>query len=179
VNRKFILNKKSQTELLGFAIVVLLISVGLLFVIGFIVLDKPTDTRVAYLQKQIGTNMNDALVETTTTCRKMTVRDLYIACMDGDPNICSGTDPLNTNTAACAYMNIFIKDRLESVLKPMGMYYSYSYRYGTVSADPQKTFAFSPPSDSFSGCTKQQSSLVFSSNTKRVFIFLDIYDCKR
>lgn len=173
--------KKSQTELLGFAIVVLLIAVGMLFVIGFIVLDEKTNTRAAYLYKQTATNLNDALLETTTTCRQLTVRELYLACMEDTNNandICPPVDfTIPTNTVpACRYLQGFISERLNETLGVLGYDYRYTYRYDNV----VEAYEWIDKSDrSVAGCGNQRSTLVLSGSARQAIIYLDIYDCKR
>lgn len=169
---------KSQSELLGLAIVVLLIAVGLLFVIGFVVLDTPTNSRSAYINKQLATNLNDALLETTTTCRNLNVRELYLVCMDNNRDICPLVNSsLNPNSvSACDYLNGFIENRLGDTLDKWGTYYQYSYRYDAINAPA----VWSHKSDgNTAGCDQQRSPLILKGDTKQVIIYLDIYDCKK
>jgi hypothetical protein len=183
-NKKF--TKKSQSELLGFAIVVLLVAVGMLFVIGFIVLNEKTDTRAPYLYKQMATNLNDALLETTTTCRNLNVRDLYMNCMDNDREMCPASDDSTLNpdsVTACTYLQTFIENRFKSTpsklgtLNDLGYYYQYSYRYNAVNAPANWSTRSSPPPTGFGSCKKERSTLLLS-GSKQLLIYLDIfYDC--
>lgn len=172
-------SKKSQQELLGFAVVVMLIAVGLLFVIGFYVLSPQVDSRTTYLHKQVATNMNDALLETTTTCRSQTVRELLLACVNDNEPICPPSDTLlgPEQVYACDYLSEFITHRLNETLDVWGYDYEYSIRYDTTSSQnyviPLKTNRISR-----AGCEQQRSPLTLPGANRPVNIYLDIFACK-
>jgi len=85
-------NKKSQTEMMGLVIVVILITLALLFVISFVVLRKPSTIRKQYTQSEIAANTLNALLETTTPCNKQKIRELLDDCASNPPGTiyCSG-----------------------------------------------------------------------------------------
>ena len=62
------MKRKSQTEMMGLVIVVILITLALLFVLSFVVLRKPTELKKQYTQSEIAANTLNALIHTTTIC---------------------------------------------------------------------------------------------------------------
>ena len=49
-------SRKSQTEMMGLVIVVILITLALLFVVSFIVLRKPSTLKKEYTQSELAAN---------------------------------------------------------------------------------------------------------------------------
>ena len=73
------LNKKAQMEILGLAIIIILIILGVLF--GIRVLRKqPTELQAEFEQKNIAVNYINTLLGTTTSCYKLTFRELIQDC---------------------------------------------------------------------------------------------------
>ncbi len=171
--------KKSQQELLGFAVVVMLVAIGLIFVIGFYVLNPTVDSRTTYLDKQIATNMNDALLETTTTCRSLSVRDLLLACVNDNEAICPADDTTTgpESVKACDYLSSFITHRLHSTLDVWGYDYEYSIRYDTTSSQ-NYVIPLQTNHPSRVGCEAQRSALPLAGANRPVLIYLDIFACK-
>jgi len=112
--------KKGQTEILGFAMVVLLITVGMLFVIGFIVLSEPSNIRQVYVDKQLAVNLNDAIISSTSSCKNIEFERLIVDCAGAKEIRCGGS--MNS----CD----FIQDNLENVifLETLDKWYM-EYRY--------------------------------------------------
>lgn len=72
--------KKAQMEILGLAMIVLLMSVGILFVIKFVFLTPSESPRATFTQKQIAQNFLSSLVQTNTPCSGASVADLMEDC---------------------------------------------------------------------------------------------------
>ena len=70
-------NKKSQAEIVGLAIIVLLITMGLLFFVKFGILDKKDDIKGSFIDSELANNMVDVLLKTTTDCKGSSVTDLF------------------------------------------------------------------------------------------------------
>tara|TARA_Y100000034_G_scaffold101681_1_gene126125 strand:+ start:783 stop:1283 length:501 start_codon:yes stop_codon:yes gene_type:complete len=81
--------KKAQMEILGLAIVVLLLSFGMLLVFQFVVLKTPTESiQKSYTQSQQANNILSAILKTSSGCKKTDLEELledlatneYIIC---------------------------------------------------------------------------------------------------
>ncbi|MDD5086794.1 MAG: hypothetical protein PHV16_03500 [Candidatus Nanoarchaeia archaeon] len=74
------IGKKSQAEIVGLVIIVLLITVGLLFFVRFVVLKPNSDAKRDYVDSELASNMINVLLKTTTDCKKSTMSDLFRDC---------------------------------------------------------------------------------------------------
>jgi len=73
-------NKKSQAEIVGLVIIVLLITIGLLFFVKFVVLKEPSDVKKTFVHSELASNMVKVLLETTTDCKESSVKALLQDC---------------------------------------------------------------------------------------------------
>jgi len=68
---------KAQMEMLGLALVVMLISVAMLFVVKFMVFEKPEEIKTDYTETELASNFISTLLETTVpTCRDLTFTEI-------------------------------------------------------------------------------------------------------
>lgn len=114
--------RNAQMEVMGVAIIVVLIAIALLFVISFKVnsASSAKNTQVAYGSEQLGTNFLAAALK-TTVCPKYTVEDLIAACAKGNGLSCSGN--------ACAEANATIQTITHKTLDPWGTGYRFNIIY--------------------------------------------------
>lgn len=113
---------KAQTELLGFVMVVVIISIAILFIVGFLLRTSQSDVRTDFIDKQLAINLNDAILETSTTCRGIPVRDLLLDCAQEKRLQCDGQ-------LSCDYLSeTAIPDLLEITVGASGRNSSFSYR---------------------------------------------------
>jgi hypothetical protein len=75
-------SRKAQLEIMGLAIVVLLISLAMLFVLSFMVTREPEQAKQTFTSNQMATNAVSALMLTTSTCNDLTVTELIQDCGD-------------------------------------------------------------------------------------------------
>lgn len=77
-------NKKSQMELLGLAIVIVLIAMGILFIIRFSVLKEPSETKKKYTFSELASNTVSAMLIANSgeECKNINIRDLLIDCAE-------------------------------------------------------------------------------------------------
>ena len=73
-------NKKSQAEIVGLVIIVLLITIGLLFVVRFVILREPPDLKEEFVHSELASNMINVLLKTTTDCKGSSVTELFQDC---------------------------------------------------------------------------------------------------
>jgi hypothetical protein len=84
--------KKAQMEILGLAIVVLLLILGMVFVVRFIALGDKGSIRKEVSESQIASNYIATYLDTTVEdCRKLTVEELLIDCAEGGASPTGGS----------------------------------------------------------------------------------------
>ena len=73
--------KKSQMEIMGLVIIVILITLGLFFVVRFIITKQPSEIKKSYTQTEIAANILNSLLKTTSKdCYGMDVTQLLQDC---------------------------------------------------------------------------------------------------
>ncbi len=86
--------RKAQIEMVGLVVVVVLLTLGVFFVIKFIVLKQPSTTRQEFLFTQMASNTANALLKTQTDCRGYDMTELIGDCAKNLPlgrKECSGS----------------------------------------------------------------------------------------
>ncbi|MBR9691285.1 hypothetical protein GOV06_00705 [Candidatus Woesearchaeota archaeon] len=102
--------KKSQTEIMGLAIIIILVSLAMLFVIQFIILKQPSDIKKTFTHKELAANTVNTLLSTTTDCRELSVSQLLNDCAEGGYTRC----PVGFS---CDYVEIVIQEILQQTLE--------------------------------------------------------------
>ena len=78
------ISKKSQMEILGLAIVVVLILVATIFVVRFLVLKTPTEYRKGFVSAELASNMLNTFLKTAAKdCSQLTMTELLQDCAQG------------------------------------------------------------------------------------------------
>lgn len=73
--------RKSQTEIIGLAIVVVLLIIGMTFVIRFILAKEPIDYKKQFTQAEIASNMLNTFLKTASKdCNGLTMTELLQDC---------------------------------------------------------------------------------------------------
>lgn len=84
-------NKKSQMEIMGLAIVVVLLVLGMLFAIRFVLMKEPEKNREEYTNTQLAANMLNTILNTNSDCNKISISELLQDASKAYPTIvCQG-----------------------------------------------------------------------------------------
>ncbi|HLD88711.1 MAG TPA: hypothetical protein VI894_00745 [Candidatus Nanoarchaeia archaeon] len=82
--------RKGQMEIMGLAMIVILLSVGLLFYLRFSISKPEQQAKEEFTKSERASNMLSSLLSTTTDCRDASIKSLLVDCA-GNPTIfCSG-----------------------------------------------------------------------------------------
>ncbi len=73
--------KKSQMEIMGLVVIVILITLGMFFVVRFMITKQPSEIKKSYTRTEITANLLNSLLKTTSEdCHGMTVTQLLQDC---------------------------------------------------------------------------------------------------
>ena len=117
------IRRKSQTEMMGLVIVVILITLAMLFVVSFIVLRKPSTLKKQYTQSELAANTLYALLETTTPCKDYdyTVRALFEDCALYNPGSVSCDGILS-----CEYVETVVDEIFDKTLRAWNINFEFT-----------------------------------------------------
>ena len=114
-------NKKSQMEIMGLAIVVILLVVGMTFVIRFMINKEPVDYKKQFSQAETASNtLNTFLKATSRACNGLTMTELLQDCGHTKNIIC----PNGQNS--CVYLELAAKEILNKTLDSWNFEYEFS-----------------------------------------------------
>ena len=84
------MRKKSQMEIMGLAIIFILVIFGVLFAIRFVIKKPDADIRLGFQESMLAANMLTSIRGTTTDCREATVEQLLQDCASTKSIKCEG-----------------------------------------------------------------------------------------
>jgi hypothetical protein len=137
------LDRKSQAEIMGIAIVMVLIMIGILFVIQFIVVPEGDNIKKTYSQKELSSNFLNAILKTTTSCNNMRMTELIQDCAEnyGNPfqeNCIDSTRIICSNPngcKSCDFLNRSLYYITDKTLKNMSLKFElYLCKYDPITA---------------------------------------------
>ena len=107
-------------EILGLAIVVVLVLVATIFVIRFLVLKTPTEYRKGFVSSELASNMLDTFLKTAAKdCSQLTMTELLQDCAQGRSITCgNGQD-------SCKFVELTAKSIFEGTLDKWNMNYEF------------------------------------------------------
>ena len=107
-------------EILGLAIVVMLILVATIFVVRFLVLKTPTDYRKGFISAELASNMLNTLLKTAAKdCSQLTMTELLQDCAQGKGVICgNGQD-------SCQFVESTSRDIFKKTFDKWNMKYEF------------------------------------------------------
>ena len=113
-------NKKSQTEIIGLAIVVVLLIIGMTFVIRFMLAKEPVDYKKQFTQAEIASNMlNTFLKSTSKDCNGLTMTELLQDCGHSKSIFCQD------GKASCDYAEEAAMEIFNSTLDAWNLDYEF------------------------------------------------------
>jgi len=88
-NRRF--QTRSQVEIMGLIVIVILVAVALIFVLQFTITRSAPSIKT-YSQAELAENMLTALRYTTTDCNSLTISELFRKCVEDESGYCPNGD---------------------------------------------------------------------------------------
>lgn len=111
--------RKGQMEILGLAIIVVLIMLGVLFAIMFVLRAPSSDTAAKYRESQLAASIVTTMLGTTTSCRGATVTELLQDCAVFERLDCNGA-------SSCDEADAAIEEMLEGTLQAWKRSYTFN-----------------------------------------------------
>lgn len=113
-------------ELLGIAFVVVIVSIGMMYLLVFMVGKPPKLLHATFVQKEVSQNFIGAMLRAQSrSCRGLSISDLLQDCANYDATggsvVC---DPLN-DVRSCAY----VQQQIEELLSSTVYKWKYNYRF--------------------------------------------------
>ena len=157
-------NKKTQMEIMGLAIVVILIIIGMLFVVRFVMVRKPAEFKAEFTQAQLASNMLNAFLKSNTGCSDMSITELLQDCGQSQSVYCSGR-------LSCEY----VKDTAKSIFIETLEKWNYEYRFSAY-FDESSPIIVVENIDVGEICTGEKKSKIFPvpTTTRSLYTKLDI-----
>jgi len=109
--------KRGQMEILGLAVIIILITLVGLFVVRFVIL-KPAEIKTSYTMKTLAVDTLTAMLRTNTECYGESIKDLLMDCAEGYNIVCFGEN-------SCIYANKSINQILNKTLNKWNKNYIF------------------------------------------------------
>lgn len=114
------MKRKAQMEILGLAIVVVLILVATIFVVRFLVIKSPTEYRKGFISAELASNILSTFLKTAAKeCSQLTMTELMQDCAQARSIICgNGQD-------SCSYAESTATHIFENTLDKWSIKYEF------------------------------------------------------
>jgi hypothetical protein len=148
------MKKKSQMEILGLAIVFVLLIISSVFVIRFVILKAPTNYRGGFVSAALETNMLNTLLKTTSDCSGLSMTELLQDCGETNSLQCKVEDSYKNS---CEY----VKDTVDVIFGKTLKKWQNQYKFTVFVQEtkPLITLTNIPPSTQ--QCPGDKRSKVF------------------
>ncbi len=117
------MTKKAQMEILGLAVIIILITLAGLFVLRFVVL-KPVEIKTSYTMKSLAVDTLTAMLRTNTECYGETVKDLLMDCAESYTE--KGDILCENGQFSCQFVKDMINTTLAKTLKTWNRNYIFN-----------------------------------------------------
>jgi hypothetical protein len=126
---------KSQMEIMGLVVIVVLIAIGFFFYIAFKINNPPPLTARKFSNEQLATNFVATLLRTNTRCQGFTVEELLKDCVRGQNINCPGS--------SCLEAERVISNILDKTLKNWSVSYNFEISrvgisYNNLNCTPER-----------------------------------------
>ncbi len=164
------MKNKAQTEAIGLAVIVILISLAIIFALAFSLREKPT-IKETYLKAQLASNTLNALLKTNTKCysesnEPYTMSQLLQNCIE---NYNSELNQINcSGTFSCDFIRNQTDQLLSETLEQWKKHYALTIGIGNVTY-----FNFANPPLKGS---RELETFPLSTREGIVLITLELYD---
>ena len=148
-------------EILGLAIVVVIMLVAMIFVVRFLVIQPKAEYRKPFLTSEMASNMLNSFLKTAAQqCSQLTMTELLVDCAQPKSIVCSnGQD-------SCSYVQSTAGTIFERTLKEWRV--NYGFLAYTNRDDPLVQLG--------SGCSGERRSKLFAvpTSTSPVYVYLEL-----
>lgn len=136
--------RKAQMEIIGLAIVVIIILIGMVIAVRFLAFKKPESTRAGFVSAELASNTINTFLETTAIeCSKTNMGELIQDCAQGTERICAN------GQGACD----FVRSAADDIFTKTFQKWKTKYKF-LVYVDKELPFV-----DLESECTDQQEKV--------------------
>ena len=158
-------NTKSQMEIFGLAVVVVLILLAATFVVKFMINQKPADQRKNFVDSELASNMLNSFLKTTASeCSKLSMTELLQYCAQGIQFTCA--DPEESDS--CKYVDSAARKIFAETLDR----WKYNYEFFACADFDSKTLQCIDSSSKIIGigkpCPAQKKSKIYHDRTKEL-----------
>lgn len=157
--------KRSQMEIMGLAIIVILISLSLIFVVRFVVLKEPTDFKKAFTQTELASNMLNTFLKTTSEdCSGLSMTELLQDCAQGGGITCGNGE------RSCIYVN----QTAEQIFRDTLYSWNVDYYFSVYQDESSPIFTLPEPGKP---CIGAKKSKLFAIPTGGATLFVKMDIC--
>lgn len=118
--------KKAQMEILGLAIVVVLVLVATTFVVRFLVLKTPTDYRGGFVSSELASNTLNTFLRTAAVgCQQLTMTELLQDCAQAGGSEGFGVIKCDNGEDSCKFVKSSVTKIFQDTLGKWGMKYRF------------------------------------------------------
>lgn len=117
------MSKKSQMEILGLSIVVVLVLVAVVFAARFLIYKTPSNYRAGFISSELASNMLSTFLKTNAKdCSRLTMTELLQAC---GQSLGGGSIRCSNDKYSCEFLELTAKEIFENTFKKWGVNYEF------------------------------------------------------